>query len=55
MATSITHRIDGRTWDGPAQRHGDVYDPATGQNHQDRRLRVRRRRQRGGRVGARRV
>ncbi|HPE12160.1 MAG: CoA-acylating methylmalonate-semialdehyde dehydrogenase [Actinobacteria bacterium] len=31
MATSITHWIDGRTWDGPAQRHGDVYDPATGQ------------------------
>jgi malonate-semialdehyde dehydrogenase (acetylating)/methylmalonate-semialdehyde dehydrogenase len=26
----ITHWIDGRPWDGDAQRHGDVYDPATG-------------------------
>ena len=26
----ITHWIDGRLWDDAAQRHGDVYDPATG-------------------------
>ncbi|HRY11376.1 MAG: CoA-acylating methylmalonate-semialdehyde dehydrogenase [Actinobacteria bacterium] len=33
MATTerITHWIDGRLWDGTAQRHGDVYDPATGE------------------------
>ncbi|MFN8183402.1 MAG: CoA-acylating methylmalonate-semialdehyde dehydrogenase [Candidatus Nanopelagicales bacterium] len=33
MATTerVTHWIDGRLWDGSAQRHGDVYDPATGQ------------------------
>ncbi|MCU0280127.1 MAG: CoA-acylating methylmalonate-semialdehyde dehydrogenase [Candidatus Nanopelagicales bacterium] len=32
MATTerITHWIDGRLWDGTAQRSGDVYDPATG-------------------------
>ena len=54
MATSITHWIDGRTWDGPAQRHGTSTTRHRA-DHQDRRLRVRRRRQRGGRVGARRV
>ncbi|MFN8125043.1 MAG: CoA-acylating methylmalonate-semialdehyde dehydrogenase [Candidatus Nanopelagicales bacterium] len=27
----ITHWIDGRHWDGSAERAGDVYDPATGQ------------------------
>ncbi len=33
MATTerVTHWIGGRLWDGTAQRHGDVYDPATGQ------------------------
>jgi malonate-semialdehyde dehydrogenase (acetylating)/methylmalonate-semialdehyde dehydrogenase len=27
----ITHWIGGKPWDGEAERHGDVYDPATGQ------------------------
>jgi malonate-semialdehyde dehydrogenase (acetylating) / methylmalonate-semialdehyde dehydrogenase len=27
----ITHWIGGKPWTGEAQRHGDVYDPATGQ------------------------
>jgi malonate-semialdehyde dehydrogenase (acetylating)/methylmalonate-semialdehyde dehydrogenase len=27
----ITHWIAGKPWDGDAERHGDVYDPATGQ------------------------
>jgi malonate-semialdehyde dehydrogenase (acetylating) / methylmalonate-semialdehyde dehydrogenase len=27
----ITHWIGGKPWDGVAERHGDVYDPATGQ------------------------
>jgi malonate-semialdehyde dehydrogenase (acetylating)/methylmalonate-semialdehyde dehydrogenase len=27
----ITHWIGGKSWDGVADRHGDVYDPATGQ------------------------
>jgi malonate-semialdehyde dehydrogenase (acetylating)/methylmalonate-semialdehyde dehydrogenase len=27
----ITHWIDGKPWTGSAERHGDVYDPATGQ------------------------
>lgn len=27
----ITHWIDGQTFSGTAERHGDVYDPATGQ------------------------
>ena len=27
----ITHWIDGKPWDGAAGRHGDIYDPATGQ------------------------
>ena len=27
----ITHWIDGRIWDGSAERQGDVYDPATGE------------------------
>jgi malonate-semialdehyde dehydrogenase (acetylating) / methylmalonate-semialdehyde dehydrogenase len=27
----ITHWIGGKPWDGVADRHGDVYDPATGQ------------------------
>ena len=33
MATTerITHWIDGHAWEGTAQRHGDVYDPATGE------------------------
>jgi malonate-semialdehyde dehydrogenase (acetylating)/methylmalonate-semialdehyde dehydrogenase len=26
-----THWIDGKTWDGTAERRGDVFDPATGQ------------------------
>ncbi|MCB9412846.1 MAG: CoA-acylating methylmalonate-semialdehyde dehydrogenase [Actinobacteria bacterium] len=29
--TRITHWIDGREFTGDAERHGDVYDPATGQ------------------------
>ncbi|MBO0785567.1 MAG: aldehyde dehydrogenase family protein, partial [Actinobacteria bacterium] len=28
---NVTHWIGGRLWDGAAQRHGDIYDPATGQ------------------------
>ena len=27
----LTHWIGGKPWDGEAERHGDVYDPATGQ------------------------
>src|SRR5579862_8255577 len=27
----LTHWIAGKQWDGVAQRHGDVYDPATGE------------------------
>ncbi len=27
----ITHWIDGKPWSGTSERHGDVYDPATGQ------------------------
>src|SRR4249920_3518932 len=27
----ITHWIGGQPWDGAADRHGDIYDPATGQ------------------------
>ena len=27
----VTHWIGGKPWDGEAERHGDVYDPATGQ------------------------
>jgi malonate-semialdehyde dehydrogenase (acetylating) / methylmalonate-semialdehyde dehydrogenase len=27
----VTHWIGGRPWDGAAGRHGDIYDPATGQ------------------------
>src|SRR5256885_12135600 len=26
-----THWIGGKPWDGEAERHGDIYDPATGQ------------------------
>ena len=26
----VTHWIGGKPWDGEAERHGDVYDPATG-------------------------
>jgi len=26
-----THWIGGKPWDGEAGRHGDIYDPATGQ------------------------
>jgi malonate-semialdehyde dehydrogenase (acetylating) / methylmalonate-semialdehyde dehydrogenase len=28
---SITHWIDGRSWEGPVERKGGVYDPATGE------------------------
>src|SRR5215470_11194095 len=28
---SITHWIDGRPWEGPVERRGAVYDPATGE------------------------
>ena len=31
MTDRITHWIDGKTWDGQAERTGKVYDPATGQ------------------------
>ena len=31
MTKHITHWIGGKPWDGEAERHGDVYDPATGQ------------------------
>src|SRR6266542_4035231 len=27
----ITHWIDGKPWSGTAERHGDVYEPSTGQ------------------------
>ena len=27
----ITHWVDGKPWSGTSERHGDVYDPATGQ------------------------
>jgi hypothetical protein len=27
----LTHWIGGKPWDGEAERHGDVYDPSTGQ------------------------
>jgi len=27
----VTHWIGGKPWDGEAERHGDIYDPATGQ------------------------
>src|SRR5689334_24308297 len=27
----VTHWISGKPWDGEAGRHGDIYDPATGQ------------------------
>src|SRR5215469_5837031 len=27
----ITHWIGGKPWDGAADRHGDIYDPATGE------------------------
>ena len=30
MTTRITHWINGALWEGDAERHGDVYDPATG-------------------------
>lgn len=30
MANRITHWINGTAWDGPVERCGDVYDPATG-------------------------
>ena len=28
---TITHWIGGKGWDGPVERWGDVYDPATGE------------------------
>ncbi len=31
MTARVTHWINGRLWDGVADRSGDVYDPATGQ------------------------
>jgi malonate-semialdehyde dehydrogenase (acetylating) / methylmalonate-semialdehyde dehydrogenase len=31
VSKHITHWIGGKPWDGEAERHGDVYDPATGQ------------------------
>lgn len=31
MTARITHWINGRTWTGNADRHGDVYNPATGE------------------------
>jgi malonate-semialdehyde dehydrogenase (acetylating)/methylmalonate-semialdehyde dehydrogenase len=30
VSKHVTHWIDGRPWTGTAERHGDVYDPATG-------------------------
>ena len=27
----LTHWISGKPWDGTSARHGDVYNPATGQ------------------------
>ena len=30
MTTRITHWINGKAWDGPVERAGDVFDPATG-------------------------
>ena len=27
----VTHWIGGKPWDGAADRHGDIYDPATGE------------------------
>ncbi len=30
MSTRVTHWINGRLWDGTAERTGDVFDPATG-------------------------
>ncbi len=29
--TELRHWIAGRPWDGPVERWGDVYDPASGQ------------------------
>ena len=31
MTARVTHWINGRTWEGAAERTGDVFDPATGQ------------------------
>ena len=31
MTKHVTHWIGGKPWDGEAERHGDIYDPATGQ------------------------
>jgi malonate-semialdehyde dehydrogenase (acetylating)/methylmalonate-semialdehyde dehydrogenase len=31
LTNHISHWIGGKPWDGEAERHGDVYDPATGQ------------------------
>ena len=30
-AKHISHWIGGQPWDGAAERHGDIYDPATGE------------------------
>ena len=31
MAARVTHWINGKLWEGTAERSGDVYDPATGE------------------------
>src|SRR5579872_7057320 len=31
MTKHITHWIGGKPWDGVAERHGDIYNPATGE------------------------
>ncbi|MCW2939790.1 MAG: methylmalonate-semialdehyde dehydrogenase, partial [Actinomycetia bacterium] len=31
MSRHVTHWINGKPWDGVAERQGDIYRPATGQ------------------------
>ncbi|HEV2635469.1 MAG TPA: CoA-acylating methylmalonate-semialdehyde dehydrogenase [Actinocrinis sp.] len=31
MTKHVTHWIDGKAWDGAAERHGEIHDPATGE------------------------
>ena len=31
MSKHVTHWINGQEWSGTAARHGDIYNPATGQ------------------------
>ena len=31
MSKHVTHWINGQEWSGSAARHGDIYNPATGQ------------------------